>query len=312
MPINTKCKYWSVIVLGFLMMAGAIVPCFAGDQDRVVAIVNKDIITRKDLSDFLNFMVFQLSGKFSPEEVQQKLISAKGDILNRLIEDKLLLQEARKEKVYIDESRVKGKIEQMKAQFPGTREYEESISQQGLTPADVENKVREQLQIYSVIEADVKGKITVEPAEVTAFYQQHASELKEPEGRKVSALIMDDQKIAQDALDFVKKGGSFEDASKKYTAQLQDMGVIHKEQSRKEIEDAIFSLKSGEVSPVVKLDNNKYYLLKVDEIIPQKQVTLDDARDRIAGMIFEEKMQKSLVKWIDELKEQYYVEIKQD
>ena len=312
MLIRTKRNIWGAVALGFLLIVGMQASSFAEDQDKVVAIVNKDIITRKDLTDFLNFMIIQMSGKFSQEEIRQKLESAKSDILNRLIEDKLILQEAKKEKVYIDENRVKGKIEQMKAQFPGTREYEASIAQQGLTPADVESKVREQLLIYSVIETNIKEKITVEPAEVTHFYQEHASELKEPEGRKVTALITSDQKAAGDALDFVKKGGSFEDAAKKYAAELQDLGVLHREQSRKEIEDAIFNLKAGEVSSVVKLDSEKYYVLKVEEITPPKQVTLDEARDRIAGMIFEDKMQKGLTKWIDELKEKYYVEIKQD
>ena len=312
MLIRTKRNIWGAVALGFLLIVGMQASSFAEDQDKVVAIVNKDIITRKDLTDFLNFMIIQMSGKFSQEEIRQKLESAKSDILNRLIEDKLILQEAKKEKVYIDENRVKGKIEQMKAQFPGTREYEASIAQQGLTPADVESKVREQLLIYSVIETNIKEKITVEPAEVTHFYQEHASELKEPEGRKVTALITSDQKAAGDALDFVKKGGSCEDAAKKYAAELQDLGVLHREQSRKEIEDAIFNLKAGEFSSVVKLDSEKYYVLKVEEITPPKQVTLDEARDRIAGMIFEDKMQKGLTKWIDELKEKYYVEIKQD
>ena len=312
MLIKNKYGIWGVFTLGFLLTAGLLAPCFAEDQDKVVAIVNKDIITRKDLADFLNFMLIQLSGKYSPAEAQEKLESAKADIINRLIEDKLILQEAKREKVYVDENRVKGKIEQMKAQFSNPRDYEDSIMQQGLTPADIESKVREQQLIYSVIETHVKDKIVVEPAEVTAFYQEHASELKEPEGRKVSALIMDDQKTAGDVLDFIKKGGLFEDAAKKYSANLQDLGVINKEQSRKEIEDAIFNLKAGEVSSLVKLDSEKYYVLKVEEIIPSKQVTLDEARDRIAGMLFEEKMQKALVKWIDELKEKYYVEIKQD
>jgi parvulin-like peptidyl-prolyl isomerase len=312
MLIKKKCKMWGIFALGLFLVAGLLVPCFAEEQDKVLAIVNKDIITRKDLSDFLSFMAMQLSAKLSPQEVEAKLESAKADILNRLIEDKLMLQEAKKEKVYIDESRVKGKVEQMKAQFPSVKEYEDSLAQQGLTPADVENKIREQMLIYSVIETKIKDRITVEPTEVTAFYQTHASEISEPEGRKVTALIMNDQNNAQGALDFVKKGGSFEDAAKKYSAQLQDLGFLHKEQSRKEIEGAIFSLKVGEISPVVKLDADKYYVLRLEEITPPKQISLDEARDRIAGILYEDKMQEALTKWIDELKEKYYVEIKKD
>ncbi|MDD4908127.1 MAG: peptidyl-prolyl cis-trans isomerase [Candidatus Omnitrophota bacterium] len=312
MSISTKRNHWGVFGLIFVLAAGLLVPCFASDQDKVVAIVNKDIITRKDLTDFLNFMAVQMSGKISQSEVQEKLESAKADILNRLIEDKLILQEAKAEKVYVDENRVKGRIEQMKAQFSSTRDYEESLVRQGLTPADVETKIREQMLIYSVIETKVKEKITVKPAEVTDYYQEHASQISEPESRKVSALLMQGPERAREVLDFIKKGGSFEEAAGKFTVDLQDLGFLSKEQSRKEIGEIIFNLKAGEVSSVVKLDSDKYYILKVEEIAPPKQISLDEARDRIAAMLFEQKMQEALVKWIDGLKEKYYVEIKED
>jgi hypothetical protein len=49
--------------------------CFA--QGKIVAIVNNDVITEKDLNDFVNFMRIQLSEEFKGKELESKLQSMK-------------------------------------------------------------------------------------------------------------------------------------------------------------------------------------------------------------------------------------------
>ncbi len=61
-------------------------------QDKIAAIVNNDIITQKDLDDFLNFMRIQLSQDYSGKELENKIQAMKPDLLDRLIEDRLILQ----------------------------------------------------------------------------------------------------------------------------------------------------------------------------------------------------------------------------
>ena len=69
-------------------------PCLA--KDKIVAVVNKEVITQKDLTDFMNFMRLQLSREFSGEVLEKKLSSLETDLLDRLIEDRLVLQEAKR------------------------------------------------------------------------------------------------------------------------------------------------------------------------------------------------------------------------
>ena len=77
---------WSLLVAGH--------ECYA--QDKIVAVVNNDIITRKDLSDFMNFMRMQLSHQYKGKELDAKVAETKRGLLDKLIEDHLILQEAKK------------------------------------------------------------------------------------------------------------------------------------------------------------------------------------------------------------------------
>ena len=127
--------------------------CFA--QDKIVAVVNNEIITQKDLNDFVNFMRMQLSIELTGEQLEQKIQSMKADLLNKLIEDRIILQEAKKNKVLVDENRVKAKIDEIKGHYGREAEFQAALVQQGLAQADLELRLREQLLILLRLEETV-------------------------------------------------------------------------------------------------------------------------------------------------------------
>ena len=58
--INLNCSVSSFILVVFcLLFFGR--PSLVYAQDKIIAIVNNEVVTQKDLDDFLNFMRMQLS-----------------------------------------------------------------------------------------------------------------------------------------------------------------------------------------------------------------------------------------------------------
>ena len=76
-------------------------------QDKIIAIVNSDVITQKDLNDFLNFMRMQLMTEYKGKELENKIQSMKLDLIDKLVEDRLILQQAKKNNIQIDEGRLR-------------------------------------------------------------------------------------------------------------------------------------------------------------------------------------------------------------
>jgi len=281
---------------------------YAYAQDKIIAIVNSDIITQKDLNDFTNFMRMQLSKEFSGYELERKIQSMKQDLLDRLIEDRLILQEAKKNNINIDENRVKAKISEIKNTYSSDAGFKEDLARQGLVQADLETKIREQLLMYSIIELKVKETILVTPDEVTSFYNKNMKDFVSSEERELEVITLEDENLAKTFAYNLKSGQKLVDLATRYPITVNKLRASKRGELRKDIEDAAFRLKLGEISDPVKIDD-KYYIFKLENIIPPRQLTLSEVQDRIHAFLFEEKMQEKLTKWLDELKAKSYIKI---
>lgn len=278
-------------------------------EDKIVAIVNREIITQKDLDDFMNFMYLQLSAKYQGKELEDKMNGVKPDLLNRLIEDKLILEEAKKENIQVDEARVKAKISEIKSNYPSEAEFQDALVKQGLTQADIEKRIREQLLIFEIIDLQIRKKIIVSPKEVTDFYEEHKEEFVQPETRRVNSLITKNEVLANKVISSLGQGADLDKISKEYSLELNDLGAVKKGQLVKEIEDVIFNMDVGSISQAIKV-GDAYYIFKLGEILPLKKYNLVEVQEEIYYRLYELKMQEGLTQWLEDLRKKAYVEIK--
>ena len=281
---------------------------FSFAQEKIVAIVNDDIVSQKDLNDFLNFMRIKLSSEYKGKVLLEKVEAAKKDLVDKLIEDRLILQEAKKSGVKVDNSRIKAKIEDMKKGFPTSLDFQQALAREGMVEADIENKIREQMLMYNIVEAHVRRKIVIHPAEVTEFYNRNISTFNTPEERALVSLVVDKETLAKEIVNSVKTGSRLEDVAAKYNIVLNKLNVARSGELRKDIEDAVFGIKSGELSQAVKIDD-KFYIFRVDNIIMPRQQNLDEAREIITSLLYERKMQEGLERWLGELKKNAFIKI---
>lgn len=282
--------------------------CYA--EDKIIAIVNSDVITQKDLNDFVSFMGMQLAREHKGRELEKMIQAMKQDLLDRLIEDRLILQEAKKNNVTIDESRVKAKMNEIKKRYPSDMEFKDDLGRQGLTQADIESRIREQLLMYEIVEHMVKDKILIRPDEVTSFYNKNIKEFLSPEERELEAVTLENEDLAKTVSYGLKSGKKLADLAARYPLTVNKLKVRHQE-LRKDIEDAVFKLGISEVSEPVKIDD-KYYVFKLENIIPSRQLILSEVQDRIYAFLFDNKMQEKFAKWSDELKQKSYIKILQN
>ena len=280
--------------------------CFA--QDKIVAIVNNDIITQKDLNDYINFTRMQLAEDYQGEKLESKIQSMKINLLDRLIEDRLILQEAKKNNIKADENRVKAKIDEIKKRYNQDSEFQEVLARQGLVQADIEARIKEQLLMYNIIDIKVKSRIMVNPTEVTDFYDKNLEALKLSEIRELEVISIKDVNLASEISGNLKNGQRLEDLIKKYSLSVDKLRVTEKGELRQDIEKVVFKLKPQEISGPVKVQET-YYIFKLDNIIAARQPNLSEVQDKIHGLIFNQKMQEELTRWLGELKKNAYIKI---
>jgi len=162
---------------------------------------------------------------------------------------------------------------------------------------------------YVVFNAEaVEKQATVSDAEVAAAYEKNKARFSTPEKRSASHILFTvakDAKPADDAAakakadaalaELAKNPGDFARIAKTQSqdpgsAELGgDLGVVEKGLFVKPVEDAIYALKEGETSKLVRSEFG-YHIIKLTKIVPAAQKSLDDARAEIVAELKKTKL----------------------
>ena len=301
--MNKINSFFKIFIVSFIL-AGCF--SFARAEEKIVAVVNNEIITQRDLDSFLNFMKVQLSQQYSSGELDEKIAVMRSDLLDRLIEDRLILQEAKKNDLQADEARIKLKVDELKKRYNSETEFENSLKSQGLVEADLQARVRDQILMYNIVEAKIRTKIVIKPAEITEYYDKNNADFSLPEEREFQSLTGLEQAKAQKITEDLRQGKDLNAVVKESGFSLNVFSSRKGGELKKDVEDLLFNLKINEVSDPIKINDN-YYVFQLSGIKPPRQQALSEVQDSIHEMLYEKKMQEAMVKWVEELKKKAYI-----
>lgn len=278
-------------------------------QDKIVAVVNKDTITQSDADAYLKVVVLQLSQRYAGNDLENKIKEEKEQLISRMIEDKVILQEARKKGLAARPDKVKSRIEQLKANYGSEIEFEDSLKEKGLTVKDLEDKLNDQMIMREVIEREVRGKIVVSPDEVTRFYEKNKESLfLEPESRTLDSVYLEDESSLDKVWEDLKNGLDFQEASRTYKcAYARD--TIRKDELSADIQESVFSLSVNEISKPIKTGKG-IYIFKLLEAHQPRTRPLSEAHEGIFNYLFEEKFALRMSEWLEDLKSKAYIVVK--
>lgn len=174
--------------------------------ERIVARVNNDVIFQSELDNYLRFVRSQttLEDRVPTEGGWDEI---KKRILDQMVEEKILLQEAKKEEIEVTDEEVKTAYQNLRDKFPTKEEFNKEISRQGLTEVELKENLRKQLNILKLIEKNVKRKIQVTSKDVKEYYLKHKDEIKksEEEAREEITNLIFDKKFNEIFSRWMKK-----------------------------------------------------------------------------------------------------------
>ncbi|MCK4519407.1 MAG: peptidylprolyl isomerase [Candidatus Omnitrophica bacterium] len=293
--------------------------------DGIIAIVNNEVITQGELNQILLPIYTQYKSTYTDEELLQKLDDARRNILYQLIEDKLILQEAKRVEVVVDDKEVSGRMEQIKSQFADADEFKEALKSQNLTISDLKDKYREQIMIKRLIDYMVRSKVEIAPTEASRYYEEHRNEFKVPRQLMVKTILIrkagenpesqaELQKKIKEIHKKIKEGSDFSKIAREYSEDPSavdggDMGYIEKGQMMKKIDDLLFSLEPEEISDVIETGIG-YHIFQVVEIKEAEVRPFKEVRLSIKEKLFQEKARDRMNEWMNSLKENAYISIK--
>ena len=249
-----------------------IIPVSAEVLDRVVAVVDKQIILESELDAQVQIYAMQNKVDLSQAGARDTLRSA---LLNRMIEDKVLLVEAEKDTLVNVTSKevetaLTNQIERIKAQFPSEDAFQAQLRSEGLTMKELRNQYKDEVRNQLLKEKFIQNKleqVKVSTGEVKKFYEEYRDSLPmKPAGVKLAHILISTQpsqatrdslyKIAVLIRDKAKAGEDFALLAKTYSqdpnaSEGGDLGWFAKGSMVPEFENAAFTLQPGQISDIV-------------------------------------------------------------
>ncbi len=282
---------------------------FASDSDKIIAVVGKEVITQSEAEAYLKVISLQLSREFSGKELEEKTEEAKKESFARMVEDKIILQEAKRQGMRARQDKLKYKIEEMKESFASEAEFSNTFKQKGLTIKDLELRMADQIIMREIVEREVKNKIVVSPDEVTAFYEKHKDEFLQPGEYLVDTIYTEDELILEKLIAALNESPDFKTQAGNFNAVYSSDRIAKFEGTRPEIREALGAVKINGITPPLKIGNG-YYIFKLNEITAPKAQSLISAHNQINNYLFQEKFAQKMIEWLDDLKSKMYIEIK--
>jgi peptidyl-prolyl cis-trans isomerase D len=153
-----------------------------------------------------------------------------------------------------------------------------------------------------------RKEVTVSPQEVQAYYDMNREQYQRPERMRVRHILIkvspeasadEVQKARQKAeklLAEARRGTSFDALARQFSddpsaPQGGDLGYVAREQIKAIWGNAVFNLRKGEISPVVKTRYG-FHIVKVDEVQAGKKQTVEQAKGEIISLVMQEKAQE--------------------
>lgn len=159
--------------------------------ERIVARVNGEAIFQTELDANLRIARDQMREGLKPSGWTKEM---KRRVIDQMVEEKILLQEAEKEEIVIAEEELRTALQNLKDRFPNKEEFDREMRVQGLTLGRLKEDLKKQLMILHLIERKVKKKIQVTNKEVREYCIQHEENIgkdAEEEKEKIRRLIFD-------------------------------------------------------------------------------------------------------------------------
>lgn len=306
-------------------------------QNRIVAVVNAEVITASDVSQAMAPLYGQYQTLYHAEELSSKVREAETRMVTLLIEEKLMLQEARTPRQFevakgrwatpvpitVTEEELADAIAQVKSKFPSETEFQQVLTEHHMTLKDLERRYRDQITIQKLVDRDVRSRIVIAPSEVTAYYQAHMDEYKASETVKLSNIlirvsgVLEDQQAkakAHEIWQALTAGADFAELARKHSEGPNaqgggGIGWVERGKLMPEIERAVFALSPGQVSPVVR-SSLGYHIFRVEDYRPSHTKPIAEIQATIHDQLYDEKFRQRYTDWMAKLKERAYITIK--
>ena len=295
--------------------------------DRVVAIVNEDLITLSELNQEGALHMQKIREQAPVEQRAEALKQLRQQLLSSMIDRMLIEQRATKRGIYVSNEEIEMQYFRILEQNNiDEKEFTEKLGQAGLTPELYKRNLKSQITRQRLLNREVNSKIVISDAQIELYYLTEYGQESTSDGihiLQIGCLFASnsDAEAKHDAQRRVKQlrgmvlaGENFQEIAKNYSdlpsaSDGGDIGVFMKNELSREMRQGLSGLHPGEISAIIETGSSCQFF----KILSSKsgntitQAPLDLVRDEIIAILREKELKEKFDKWVIQLREHSYI-----
>jgi len=288
-------------------------PAPSANINPAVLKVNDDLVYASEISMVMQNIASQMGGRDKVQDQQQLVQMA----TQRVVEQKLLSQEALRVGIQPNEPRIKQMAQTIEQQAGGREALDASLAQMGSNYEQVTEMMREMDLVRSLIEQKISPSVEVSDEDVASFYaekpemfkndaQVHARHIifaarEDADAETVATAGANAEKARERAVAGEDFAGLAREVSEGPSAATGgDLGFFTREQMVPAFADAAFALEPGQISGVVRSPFG-FHVIKVEEKRPAGTLPLDEVSDDLRSMLVQQKTGEEVGKMVEAL-----------
>jgi len=296
--------------------------------DRVVAVVNDEVITQAEMDTFLRPIYEQYSKEYSGEGLVKAINEVRQKILSQMIEDKLVYQEAVRQGIEVKDEEVEKEFQDFKSKLEKPEDLDMMLEREGLTLKALRERLKKQAMVRQLQDREIRSRVVVSPTEVEDFFKNNPDQFQVKERIQVRSLTikkseearskgLTDEKAKQRIellQQKIKLYRNFDQIVKDFSedslAKQEGLGDwIERGAMIESVDEVIFNTPVGQMTGIVETPIG-YHIFRIEAKEPAKSRTFEEVKDQIGGYLFQQESNERFRSWMEELKKSAYISIK--
>ena len=296
--------------------------------DGVAAYVNDSFVTVGEVREAMAPLVPELRDVYQGSELQGKMQETYDDVLQSLIEEKLIVRayeaDTKLNKEVMTRHVERRVTEFIEERFGGDRqEFLKVLKDEHMSYEEWHRRMRDRMIVGMMRQKEVDSQIVIPPREVRRIYEDNAAKYQKPERVRLSVIVIhggtNDEsraaklKLAVDTLAQLKAGASFAETAKRTSEESKaqeggDWGWLDSADLRRELAEAVSPLGFGKLSGVLNVDGD-YYLVKLVGRQVAGMTPFDEARVAIEKDLRRKETKRLYKLWVDRLRKDAFIQV---
>jgi peptidyl-prolyl cis-trans isomerase C len=307
----------STVTPSAIPAATALPAAAAGKTENadIAVSVDGNILKKSELEKNIKERINTFKDKIPADKMKEVRASMKKQALDEFVMRTLLLREVEKRKIEATAKEIKDTIDQIKENLPPDKKLDVFMKENKISRDDIALGIK----VKKMVMQDLGKKAKPSQKEISKFYNDNKDKFVAPENVHVRHILVafaegDDDKVkaekkikienlrkqVTDGADFAEVARKSSDCPSKDNGG--DLGLIKKGQTVKPFEDAAFSQEIKVIGPIVATEYG-YHIIQVLEHNQPKTVALEEAKDRIAPYLEQQKQSAAFDALLNKLRD---------